>query len=84
MSTLLLRRASLSRQGGSWSDDDFDVFEDARVIGRIYRVVGKSERWFWGIDYFLAGGRAIYDHADSREAAMVAFKAAWEQRARPS
>jgi hypothetical protein len=50
MSTLLLRRASLSRQGGSWSDDDFDVFEDARVIGRIYRVVGKSERWFWGID----------------------------------
>jgi hypothetical protein len=82
MSALLLRRASLYRKGGSWSDDDFDVVEDARVIGRIYRVVGKSERWFWGIDYFLAGRRAIYDHAASREAAMVALKAAWKQRAR--
>ena len=82
MSALLLRRASLSRQGGSWSEDDFDVFEGARVIGRIYRVVGTSERWFWGIDYFLAGGRAIYDHASSREAAMTAFRAAWERRAR--
>jgi len=36
MSNLLLRRASLSRKGGSWSDDDYDVIEDARIIGFTY------------------------------------------------
>jgi hypothetical protein len=39
----------------------------------------NPERWFWGIDFFIAGGRAINDHAGWRELVMVAFKAAWEQ-----
>jgi hypothetical protein len=36
MTTLLLRRANVSRQSGAWQHDDFDVFDSDRKIGRIY------------------------------------------------
>jgi hypothetical protein len=32
---LILKRASKSRPGGEWSDDDYDVWDGARHIGRI-------------------------------------------------
>jgi hypothetical protein len=32
---LVLKRASKHRPGGQWSDDDFDVFDGDRHIGRI-------------------------------------------------
>jgi hypothetical protein len=32
---LLLKRASKSRPDGQWSDDDYDVFDSDRHIGRI-------------------------------------------------
>jgi hypothetical protein len=32
---LLLKRASKSRPTGQWSDDDYDVFDADRHIGRI-------------------------------------------------
>jgi hypothetical protein len=31
---LTLKRASNSRPGGRWSDDDYDVFDGDRHIGR--------------------------------------------------
>jgi hypothetical protein len=32
---LLLKRASGSRPSGQWNDDDYDVLEDHRVVGRL-------------------------------------------------
>jgi hypothetical protein len=32
---LILKRASKSRPSGEWSDDDYDVFDGDRHIGRI-------------------------------------------------
>ena len=32
---LTLKRASKSRPSGHWSDDDYDVFDGDRLIGRI-------------------------------------------------
>ena len=32
---LILKRASKSRPSGQWSDDDYDVFDGERHIGRI-------------------------------------------------
>ena len=36
-------RASISRKGGHWQHDDFDVFDGDRVIGRIYLVDDQPE-----------------------------------------
>jgi hypothetical protein len=50
MVSLVLRRASVSRQGGDWNDEDFDVFDGTgeRAVGRIHRVNAATEIWFWG------------------------------------
>jgi hypothetical protein len=64
MSALLLRRANTSRKGGTWQDDDFDVFDADRGIGRIYRVNASNESWFWGVSFQLTG-RKSYGNADS-------------------
>jgi hypothetical protein len=32
---LTLKRASKHRPGGPWSDDDYDVFDGERHVGRI-------------------------------------------------
>ena len=56
---LILRRASVSRNGGSWDDDDFDVFDGDQDVGRIYRVNAYEEVWFWGVS-FMVIGRACY------------------------
>ena len=36
---LLLKRASKSRPDGQWSDDDYDVFDSDRHIGRILKII---------------------------------------------
>ena len=37
---LILRRASVSRPSGSWSETDYDVFDGEREVGRVYLVDG--------------------------------------------
>jgi hypothetical protein len=36
MTSLILKRASASRPDGQWKDEDYDVFADGKVVGRIY------------------------------------------------
>ena len=70
---LILRRAKISRKGGGWKDDDFDVFDGDREIGRVYRVNSPDEIWFWGVSFQLTG-RKSYGDAASLDDAKSAFK----------
>jgi hypothetical protein len=49
MATLILKHASASRPSGEWSDDDYDVLTDGKMVGRIFKVhappVGTP--WMW-------------------------------------
>jgi hypothetical protein len=76
MATLILQRANVSRRSGSWQQEDFDVFDGDREIGRIYLVdrFGGAERWFWGVSFQLTG-RKSYGNAKSLDEAKAAFKA---------
>jgi hypothetical protein len=77
---LVLRRANVSRKGGPWQHDDFDVFDAERQIGRVYLVdgYGGKETWFWGVSFQLTG-RKSYGHAASLNAAKAAFRAEYER-----
>jgi hypothetical protein len=48
---LVLRRANLSRVSGQWQDDDYDVFDGERDVGRIFQQADGS--WFWGVSFQL-------------------------------
>ena len=39
--SLILKRASVSRVTGEWSDEDYDVLADGAVVGRIFKVNGR-------------------------------------------
>jgi hypothetical protein len=42
MTRLILNRASASRSSGQWSENDFDVLADGKVIGHIYEDASAS------------------------------------------
>jgi hypothetical protein len=56
---LVLRRANVSRKGGSWQDEDCDVFDGARRVGRIF--LDANNTWFWGVDFQLEGLRPRHE-----------------------
>jgi hypothetical protein len=59
---LILRRANVSRPSGQWQDEDYDVFDGEREIGRIYRVTDLPESpWLWGVS-FQVTRRKNYGH----------------------
>jgi hypothetical protein len=46
---LILRRANVSRKGGSWQHDDYDVFDGERCVRRIF--LDANSTWFWDVDF---------------------------------
>jgi hypothetical protein len=75
----LLRRRAQGNRPSNWNPDDFDVLDDGREVGRIYRVNAATEIWWWGVSFQLTG-RKSYGRVDTREQAMAAFKAEYERR----
>jgi len=76
---LVLKRASKSRPSGEWSDDDYDVFDGERPIGRIMwtHAASRETPWFWTMTERVP--QCPYDrgYAATREEAMGDFKSAW-------
>ena len=82
MSSLILKRASASRQGGEWNDDDFDVLADGVVVGRIMLAVAApvGSPWMWTLAYGHHKDRTpTHGYEASREAAMAAFAKSWRR-----
>jgi hypothetical protein len=88
---LILRRANVSRKGGSgntktgntktWQHEDYDVFDGEREVGRVYLVDGRGgrESWFWGVS-FQVTKRKTYGYAISLEEAKAAFRVEYAAR----
>jgi hypothetical protein len=84
---LVLRRANVSRISGQRQDEDYDVFDGERDVGRVYLVdsYGGNETWFWGASFQLTG-RKSYGHAPTLDEAKAALRAeyeAWRAAMRP-
>jgi hypothetical protein len=71
---LTLRRAGASRISGHRDEDDYDVLDGERGVGRIYRVNANEELWFWGVAFGLTH-RKCYGYALSLDEAKAAFQA---------
>jgi hypothetical protein len=82
---LILRRASISRSSGQWSEDDYNVYAGQRNVGRIFKAdAGHPAETPWMGTILFHERRPPGPHqgfAVSR-GAMTAFKASWE-RGRP-
>ncbi len=68
----------------TWPDrpDDFTVLtDDGFACGRIHHSPGAADNpnvWQWHATILFPGKQASSGRADTREAAMTAFKAIWE------
>jgi len=79
MTGLILKRASLSRSSGQWSDDDYDVISGDEVVGRIYFATA-NDKWFWSLAYGHHEDRTpSHGHEATREDAMAAFAKSWRR-----
>ena len=82
MSSLILKRASVSRRSGEWSDDDYDVLADDVVVGRIMKAAAKpaDASWLWTLAYGYHEDRTpTHGYEPTREAAMAAFARSWRR-----
>jgi hypothetical protein len=77
---LILKRASKHRPGGPWSDDDYDVFDGDRHIGRIMwtHAASRDTPCFWTIAARVPNSMYDRGYAASREQATANFKARWD------
>jgi hypothetical protein len=77
---LMLRRAEKCRPGQR-SNNDFDVFDGGRLIGRIlWNSDGSPRRsWSWSILLRERPRRRDHGYAATREIALERFKARWDK-----
>jgi hypothetical protein len=81
---LILKRANSSRPDGQWSDEDYDIIADGKVVGRILQenTSGPPElRWVWSVRVTPATPGVTNGTAATREQAMAKFRWAWDQQA---
>ena len=67
---LILRRANVSRKGGDWQHEDYDVFDGDKCV----IFLDANHTWFWGVSFQLTG-RKSYGHASTLNEAKAAFRA---------
>jgi hypothetical protein len=83
MTSLILKRASISRPSGQCQDNDFDVLADGKVVGRILESGSRFDppglQWTWSILFTPATPGVTNGTAATREEAMAKFRAAWEK-----
>ena len=79
---LILKRASASRSGGDWKDDDYDVLAAGVVVRRIMLAAAApvGSPWMWTLAYGQHEDRSpTHGYEASREAAMTAFAKSWRR-----
>lgn len=68
--------------GGERTEDDYAVFDEGHIIGRIRPTedhVHNSKVWSWNITVPLPLPAWCHGSAESLEAAEWAFRSAWER-----
>ena len=76
--SLVLHNANSHPGGGEWGPDDYDVYDDRRAVGRIYRVNIATELWWWGVSFQLTR-RKSFGTASTLDGAKAAFRAEYER-----
>ena len=62
----------------SWSENEFDVFDGERNVGRVYHVEDRPDSvWFWAVSFQLTGHKS-YGHAPTLDEAKAAFRAEYD------
>ena len=75
---LSLRRIRWDDGSTSLDPEDYQVIEDGKAIGRIYRESsGPRVLWLWFVYGGLRGGRRNSGSADSLDEAKAAWLYAW-------
>src|SRR5262245_20792601 len=85
MSSLILKRTSALRPSGQWRDNDYDVLEDGKVVGRIFHLEAAAPEgrpWMWASGHGGHIERAAHGYEPTREAAMAAFAKSWRKELR--
>ena len=77
---LMLKRAEKCRPGQR-SNNDFDVFDGDRLVGRVLWNADASPRrsWSWSIILRNRPRRRDHGNAATREIALEKFKARWDK-----
>jgi hypothetical protein len=83
---LVLRRTMNTSTIGEWSDQEFDVFDDDAVVGRILRSqIAFSDRpWLWIITGRSSGDVESRGYAKDLDGARSELTARWEARIFPN
>lgn len=79
-SMLVLRRRMISATSGEWSNEEFDVFNDGVLVGRILRSpAASSDRpWLWMINRKSSGDPRNRGSAEGLETAFARLSSQWE------
>jgi hypothetical protein len=76
---LTFKRASAHCSGGPWDDDDYDMFDGTRNVGRIM-LHPHAPRSALVLDRLAVPAKAEErGYSATREEAMAEFKAAWHR-----